>query len=145
MLFLTASWCLLIIAAPLLSSQHRIFSSGMIYYFFSKLCHQIPERSFMLCDRQFAVCSRCTGIYSGFLFGVLIFPLITLFKNEFLLSRKLFLIMLIPLAADVFISVSGIWHNTFTSRYITGFLVGGFTALLLIPRIFNFHTKREET
>lgn len=28
-------------------------------------CHRMPERSFRVCNRQFAVCARCTGILTG--------------------------------------------------------------------------------
>ncbi|MBD3287428.1 DUF2085 domain-containing protein [candidate division KSB1 bacterium] len=143
MLFLAAIWCVFIIAAPVLSSHQKIMSSGMIYYFFSNLCHQIPERSFMLCERQFAVCSRCTGIYSGFLIGVLLFPIIKIFKTNFQLSKKYFWIMLVPITLDVFISISGLWQNTFTSRYFTGFILGSSIALLLVPGIYQYYEKME--
>jgi uncharacterized membrane protein len=31
----------------------------------SVVCHQLPERSFFLGDRQFPVCARCTGLYAS--------------------------------------------------------------------------------
>lgn len=33
------------------------------------VCHQIPERSFHIEGRQFAVCGRCTGLYVSALAG----------------------------------------------------------------------------
>jgi uncharacterized membrane protein len=38
----------------------------------SFVCHQIPERSFHLAGRQFAVCGRCTGLYVSALAGGLL-------------------------------------------------------------------------
>jgi len=38
-------------------------------------CHQIPERSFYYKGSPFPVCSRCTGVYIGYL----IFPITLLF------------------------------------------------------------------
>lgn len=143
-LFFALLWCALIIAAPILSAHQMTTSSGIIYYFFSKVCHQSPERSFMICDKQFAVCARCTGIYTGFLLGVLIFPIIKVFKKNFQISRKFFLIMIIPLLIDVLISFSGFWQNTYLSRYITGLISGSFTALLIVPGCYHFYEKMEE-
>ncbi len=60
----SALWCLTIIGAPLFSAQP-------IYELFSRICHQIPERSWHLFGAQLPVCIRCTAIYAGFLFGTL--------------------------------------------------------------------------
>jgi uncharacterized membrane protein len=35
------------------------------------ICHQRPERSFHVDDRQYAVCARCTGLYLSAAFGAL--------------------------------------------------------------------------
>jgi uncharacterized membrane protein len=34
------------------------------------ICHQRPERSFVVDGRQMAVCARCTGLYAGAAFAV---------------------------------------------------------------------------
>jgi len=38
---------------------------------YSHTCHQIPERSFLLCDTQFGLCARCIGFYGGLLMGAI--------------------------------------------------------------------------
>src|SRR5690242_14530294 len=58
-------WCLLIIAAPLLRLP-------AIYFFFSRICHQDPLRSWHLFGEPLAVCIRCTSIYCGFFLGALL-------------------------------------------------------------------------
>jgi uncharacterized membrane protein len=37
--------------------------NGVVYGLASLICHQRPERSFVLNGRQFPVCARCTGLY----------------------------------------------------------------------------------
>ena len=34
------------------------------------VCHQIPERSFFIGERQAPLCARCTGMYTGALIGI---------------------------------------------------------------------------
>src|SRR6185503_6067541 len=66
----------LVVSAPIAASQGHTAFAAAIYNTFSYLCHQIPERSFQLAGRQFAVCSRCTGLYAGFAFATLGYPLV---------------------------------------------------------------------
>jgi uncharacterized membrane protein len=42
-----------------------------IFAFFSRVCHQHADRSFMLLGAQTAVCVRCLGIYAGAAIGSL--------------------------------------------------------------------------
>jgi uncharacterized membrane protein len=52
-------WCLSIIAAPLLGLT-------WVDEFFSRICHQEPERSWQLFGRSLPVCIRCASIYFAF-------------------------------------------------------------------------------
>ncbi len=52
-------WCLAIIAAP-------AFHVPWVYEFFSRICHQEPERSFFLMGQPLPVCIRCASIYFAF-------------------------------------------------------------------------------
>ncbi|MDR0653084.1 MAG: DUF2085 domain-containing protein [Synergistaceae bacterium] len=38
-------------------------------------CHCLAERSFFIAGRQFHICARCTGIFTGYIFSVLLLPL----------------------------------------------------------------------
>jgi uncharacterized membrane protein len=62
-----ALWCAAIIVAPLAPSA----SLGPVYAFFSLICHQEPERSWMLFGHPLPVCIRCSGIYFGFLLALM--------------------------------------------------------------------------
>jgi len=132
-LILAGLWCLAIIAAPILSHLHYKASSGLIYYFFSDLCHQMPQRSISIFNKQLAVCSRCTGLYFGFLAGLISYPVFNpLRKAE--VPHKLFLVISgIPISLDIALQLMGIWHNTEISRFITGFILGHTTAWYTIP------------
>ena len=137
-------WCLLIIAAPFFAHQHLALPAGLIYLFFSKICHQFPDRSFSIWDNQFAVCARCTGLYFGFFIGTLLFPLFKMSKNFNPPKRYLFFVALTPLIIDLSLSTFHIWQNTFFSRVITGLFLGGVAALFIIPGICNLTKTREE-
>jgi len=58
------------LAAPLLAAGHPL-TALLIRNFFSVLCHQNPERSFMVQGSPVAVCIRCLGIYCGAALGML--------------------------------------------------------------------------
>jgi len=63
-------WALLLPLAPFAASQpapaHLWYVLGMLIYGAgSVVCHQLPERSFILWSAQWPVCARCTGIYAG--------------------------------------------------------------------------------
>jgi uncharacterized membrane protein len=45
--------------SPLLGLAVLVYGAG------SLVCHQRPERSFLLWGAQFPVCARCAGIYAG--------------------------------------------------------------------------------
>src|SRR5438552_2632486 len=72
----------LIIAAPLTESGNHAGFASAIYKAFSFVCHQIPERSFHIAGHQFAVCSRCTGLYAGFALAALTYPLARSLKRS---------------------------------------------------------------
>ena len=63
-------WALLLPLAPFAASQPapaRVWYAlaFVVYGAGSVLCHQLPERSFVLWSAQLPVCARCAGIYLG--------------------------------------------------------------------------------
>jgi len=58
--------------------------SPLLYFCFSGICHQLPERSFHIFGEKLAVCGRCTAIYFSFLAGVLLYPLTKKIKSLYL-------------------------------------------------------------
>jgi len=45
---------------------------SILMLFGSALCHQIPERSYLLGDLQMPLCARCIGIHIGFLLSSMV-------------------------------------------------------------------------
>jgi uncharacterized membrane protein len=125
----------LIIVAPVAAaSGHGALAQG-IYGAFGTLCHQIPERSYFIAGHKFAVCSRCTGLYAGFAFTLLLYPLIRSLKTTATPPRSLLLLATIPLIIDFSVTFFGFWENTHTSRLLTGALLGSVTVFYVMPGI----------
>ncbi|HBR56833.1 MAG TPA: hypothetical protein DEA22_05095 [Blastocatellia bacterium] len=134
-LFVVAAWAAAIITAPLLAAFGFNGISGPIYYFFSHLCHQMPGRSFHTLGHQFAVCSRCSGVYFGLLAAFLAYPLLRKMEEIEPLPRIWLFLALIPIGADWSLGIFGIWENTHLSRFITGLILGGACAVYIIPAL----------
>ena len=107
----------LILAAPLASSAGHPAWAFTIYRAFSYFCHQIPERSFFIAGHQFAVCSRCTGIYAGFAAATIVYPLVRSLRQTEAPPRKWLFLAAAPLAIDFALGFFGIWENTHSSRF----------------------------
>lgn len=108
------------------------------------VCHQIPERSFQFADISMPLCSRCTGMHLGALFGLLYH--LWHFKKGGMPGKK---VMLLMGAALLFFALDGI--NSFISlapfieplytpqnwlRLSSGTLLGFSISAVLVP-IFN--------
>jgi uncharacterized membrane protein len=131
----------LIIGAPLAQANgHAAFASA-IYKAFSFVCHQIPERSFHLIGYKFAVCSRCTGIYSGLAIAVLIYPLVRSFDNTQTPSLIWLFVAAAPLAIDWSLGYFSIWQNNHASRFATGALLGTTAVFYILPGLIELSSR----
>ena len=123
----------LVVGAPLAqASGHHQFAAA-IYRAFSYVCHQLPERSFYFGDHQFAVCSRCTGLYSGFALATLYYPLTRSLMSTATPSRPWLLLAAVPLAIDFSLGYFDIWANTQLTRFSTGALLGAVAVFYIMP------------
>ena len=122
-----------IIAAPLFQSTGHAPFAATIYKAFSFVCHQIPERSFHLAGHQFAVCSRCTGLYSGFAAAALVYPLARSLKRTDRPRRLWLILAAVPLLADFSLTYFGVWSNTHFTRFSTGALLGSVAMFYVMP------------
>lgn len=123
----------LIIVAPVAQSHGHAQFATSIYQTFSFVCHQIPERSFHLAGNKFAVCSRCTGLYSGFAIAVLAYPLARSLKNTTTPSILWLVLAALPLAVDFSLGYFNIWANTHASRFGTAALFSSTTVFYILP------------
>ena len=129
------AWVLLILAPPILKANGFTTISTPLYSFFSLMCHQMPDRSFHLEGEKFGVCSRCFGVYFGLFFGFVIYPLWRRIDETEPISRIWLFLSLIPIGVDWSLGVFGLWENTFTSRFITGLILGAACATYIVPAI----------
>lgn len=124
------TWIGAIFYAPYLKSQSSPFS-GFLYVVFSPTCHQIPSRCFYAFGYPAAVCARCLGVYSGFLLGALIFPVVKGFSTPTMPKAKTIILISIPIIADTAANILGVWTSTHWVRFVTGILWG-----LILPFYF---------
>jgi uncharacterized membrane protein len=125
----------LIFGAPLLLADNHRTSATIIYGAFSKICHQKPERSFFVLGSPLAVCSRCTGLYVGFTLTLVAYPLLRSLRTTTAPDRKWLFLAAVPMALDVAVDVLGIWHNTHSSRVISGLVLGAAGVFYVMPGI----------
>lgn len=129
------AWIVSIVAPPFLITNGLENIANQIYGFFGYICHQKPERSFYVLGYQFAVCSRCFGVYFGLLAGIATYPLWRKIEDVEPLPRYWLFLSLIPIGIDWMLGVFGLWENTFASRFITGLILGFACAVFVIPAL----------
>ncbi len=143
------AWVSLILLAPLAKANGLIAVSSPLYHFFGFICHQISARSFHVEGEQFAVCSRCFGVYFGLLSGFAIYPLWRNIAEIEPLPRFWLFLSLIPISIDWSLTIFGIWENTHLSRFITGLILGIACATYIVPAIVeitrNLTSRRQRT
>ena len=81
-------------------------------------CHQIEERSFHIKGMQFPVCSRCTGILTGQIVGVV------LCLAQIVLPVYIDILFLLIMFLDWWIQYKKIKTSNNIRRFITGNLAG---------------------
>jgi len=121
----------MIVAAPLLASAEGLRPlSGPVYFIFSWVCHQDPERSLAIKGSPLAVCTRCTFLYLGVLVTSVLYPAI----GSPPVPRPRFLfIAAFPLVVDGGTQLLGLRSSTNSLRALTGFLFGLALAFYVAP------------
>jgi len=141
-------WIAAIFLAPYLKSLASPINK-IIYYSFSKICHQAESRCFYIFGNQMAVCSRCLGIYIGFLAGTFYYPAIRGFNNLSLPKHKTFLLATVPIGIDTIGNFFFLWNTAGWLRLTLGFIWGIVLPLYFITGIadfilnLNFHNKKQ--
>jgi len=130
-------WCVGILIAPLWAGETGFIGnvSDSFYSFYSASCHQIDERSFHLDSHKFGVCSRCTSVYFGFLFGVIIYPFVRKLNNVDLPSLLYLFIGVALMVMDVGLDIADVLRNSFITREISGGVLGVILPFYIIPGI----------
>lgn len=132
----------MILVAPVAAANDHDRFAFTLYHSFGLLCHQLPERSFFIAGQKFAVCSRCTGLYFGFVLTLAVYPLLKSLRRTDLPSRKWLIAAAIPLLIDFSLTFFGIWENTPESRFLTGMLLGSVMVFYVMPGIVDLSLRR---
>jgi uncharacterized membrane protein len=135
----------LVVVAPVAAASGHSDVARGIYGAFATLCHQLPERSYFIDGHQLAVCSRCTGIYGGFAFTLLLYPLIRSLKNPVMPRPSWLLLAALPVAIDFGVNFFGFWQNTHTSRLLTGAFLGSAVVFYVMPGIIELSLRYART
>ena len=114
------------------------------------VCHQLSARSLHFGDIIIPICSRCTGIYTGFFISALVL-LILFRKKENDLPPLYIMIILIIFFLSMIIdgagSYLGLYETNNIIRFITGLLSSASIMVILYP-IFVFqyyqNSKKEK-
>ena len=126
------------------ANGHPAFAAP-IYKVFSFVCHQIPERSFHLAGYKFAVCSRCTGLYSGFALATLAYPLVRSMRQTETPSIVWLVLATLPLVIDFSLGYFSIWQNNHASRFATGALLGSVAVFYILPGLIELSSRVDFT
>ncbi len=133
-LILTSVWCLLIISPAIVGDFYPFSQTYKLasYTFFEKACHQYDSRSLHINDHKLTVCARCSGIYFGFLIGLLGFSLI--FKKIKIKYPVLFLFVIsIPMILDISLNYLSILSSNIITRLVSGLIFGILSTLIIYP------------
>ena len=129
---LVALWCGGIVLAPILRSTFP-GASSFLYSLYAPICHQIDARSFHVFDEKLGVCIRCSSIYLGFFLSLLAYPLFQRLSSPSIPMRRWIAIAVVPMAIDVLLNVTGVYHSTALTRTISGALFGAILPFYIVP------------
>ena len=121
------------VLAPLLMAVGWGVPAQVIYFVYSFLCHQLPERSFFIWGYPMAFCQRCLAMYGSLLVGGMLFPAVRHWLRP--LPWKLYLLLNAPLAIDGLGQLLGFWESTPFRRALTGSLFGLSSVWLCYPYV----------
>jgi len=116
-------WLAALGLAPYLRSR-GVGANALIYSVFAPTCHQIPSRCFHLWGQPMAVCGRCTGVYAGFLAGMLTCLVLKRLGRTRPPGVLSLILWTAPMAADGLGNFFRLWVSTNGVRFATGFIWG---------------------
>lgn len=135
----------LVVVAPLAAAGGHSDLAQAIYRAFAVLCHQRPDRSYFIDGHKLAVCARCTGLYAGFMFTLLLYPLVRSLRTTSFPPRSWLLLAAVPITIDFSLTFFGIWENTHTSRLLTGALLGSVAVFYVMPGLIDLSLRPLQT
>lgn len=116
---------------------------SFLIYLGSYVCHQLPDRTLSIGNHLLPLCSRCTGIYSGFFIGI---------SYQFITNRQVnqipsFITMTISsslIFVMIFEAVGGklqLWELSNQGKLLVGLLCGSSLSVIVFPLLNYFLRK----
>ena len=134
-------WCIGILWEVVIHFfPNLIVALPFLKYNYSIVCHQQPEKLFVIGNYKTLVCSRCTGIYFGALFSSVLL-LLGLIKKA---STKFLLLASIPMFVDVIFHSLGIYSYSKPIALLTGLLLGSVGFIYIHDAIKNIFIKKNK-
>jgi uncharacterized membrane protein len=116
----------------------------MLEFVASFVCHQVPERTMTIGGQLLPLCARCTGIYSGFLIGV-VFQAAARKKLNRLPSpwiTTVSIVFVLSLITEALGEKLGLWALPSQGRLLLGLFCGSALSLGSFP-LFNYFLQRD--
>jgi uncharacterized membrane protein len=129
--------------APYLKSRASPWA-GLVYSLYSPVCHQVADRSLLCFGQPLAVCARCTGIYLGFLLGLVLYPVLRGWRRQTLPAARSFLIVSAPILLDTAANFLRFWNTGAAVRLATGVLWGTILPFYFIPGMADLFLSRRK-
>jgi uncharacterized membrane protein len=89
---------------------------------FRLFCHGIPHRCLYLWGVPMPICARCTAIYCGALFGLVLFWIVPLMTDR--AARLLMYVAAVPMGIDGLTQLTTLRESTNDLRIGTGLIAG---------------------
>ena len=133
-------WTLGLVAAPAaISSSHPgVARAGLLVYMAGGVvCHQRPERSFVIFGHTLPVCARCTGLYISALIGGLLALVLAPRRIDRYEARWLLAIAALPTAVTWLAEAAGLAHPSNVVRAVAAVSLGAVAAWLVVGTMTN--------
>lgn len=133
-------WNFLVLSPVILVRLGLNGVADLVYLFFKPICHQIDSRSFYIYSVKLAVCSRCSLIYLGALFGSVISWFV--YEENLLKKSNFFLVLaLIPSLVE-FLLEKFLNVEIFTFKVFASLWLGGIAGFVLSSQIVNMFGRK---
>lgn len=126
--------------APYLGALEHHSAEEALRYFYHLNCHQIPNRCFTIAHSPMALCSRCTGIYTGIIAAGIAYA-VWRFSG---IGKGVFLMFIAPTLIDWTSEFFHLYSRGLYIRFAIGILFGTAIVLFVYPPIDKFLQKGKE-
>jgi uncharacterized membrane protein len=127
-------WLAGIILAPWIANISNILSQ-YLYFIYKPVCHQLPNRSFMINGLPFAVCVRCVSFYGS---GIFVFLFYLFTKKISFWPFSVYLLLISPAIIDFLLEKTGVYQEIEIIRFVTGLILGIAFFQILILSLSDF-------